>query len=1275
MQRAFAGFLALSINLTSGAGVLFALPKVASAVVATPTTVLLTDGFGSGDNLNDIPDWDEEGNDSDDSTLAKKPSSSSSGDDSASPDAGRFARIGYRDADHGQDYPGWICRIVDARTYTGAKLQYYWRGDKDAEDNRDTGVVEVRKGDSCTANAGWVNVATHELDDGADENEVWSTLLTVTLPGSETNDQKFALRFRNAASDDNEDFRVDGVKLEAQKIDSDNDGAPDTSDNCPVTANGDQKDSDGDGTGNACDDTPTTPENTSTVCADGRDNDDDGATDLQDTGCRGELTVNKVVVGSGPKVVSDFVLKVCPTTSPIMDAMNTMFGVSTALATSMIDPCITVTSGSVNTLTPGWYQVSEVQDPNYTLQYTGGNCDQDGKVYVAVGDAKSCQMTNTYVPPAQCADGIDNDEDGSIDMKDPGCGSPEDNNEYNVPPSCEAQTSSFDVVSDSTTETAPSTPAVATYVHPVWTTIPGATWIWNAALVATPRTGETVTFTKTFTVTGTPTSGTLLIAADNDYSVSLNGNPIASTSDNVNFGSADSYDVSSLLVSGANTLTVVGVNIPYGTDDPHTNPGGVIFKLSVNKNACIPTPAPVCDPKVNLLENAGFENPALSGGSWTTVLATDPLLKWAVSYVGAVVDGDASHLGIEIQNNVAGAAFGGAQHAEIDGYHPSVLSQEVATIPGKEYALTYSYSPRPGTGTTENNMQVAQNGVALANHIADGSSNSGTVWTTVTKKFVATSSLTRIAFTDLGNDDNGNDGGLGMYLDETSLSCLGDPIPKATISATKIVCDNEADLPNWGNGGPDITATTASDWVETHKSCRLATGWKFQYGDQTVGNPGDAITGEASAPWVTSPATGENGVSIWEVPLTNISEIHIREVLQKGYISFTHQSSEGNGNNVSAELYCADDVLNYDNLDFVRNPVDGGVYHCVAWNSPVKDETTPEDNPEACSDGKDNDGDESIDQRDPDCQPRITVIKEVINDNGGQKSASDFTLHVKVEEEDREERNIEDMVSMLLGVKSAFAEAAHLIAPATFEGDSEGTTVYFYGPTEYEVTEDEDSGYEASFGEGCEGTVTWGSHVTCTVTNNDKAPQRESVGGSTPSACSDGSDNDADGKADFPNDPGCSSSTDNDETDPAPVPPQGEVQGAATTTGEVLGASTEELPLPPQCSAYLTTYMRYGKKNDTEEVKKLQTFLNEVMGANIPVTGYFGSLTKNWVKKFQKKYHAEIIQPWEDAGYPGSDLVEGTGYVFKTTKRWINIMKCESLKNEPMPELSPDTGR
>jgi len=131
---------------------------------------------------------------------------------------------------------------------------------------------------------------------------------------------------------------------------------------------------------------------------------------------------------------------------------------------------------------------------------------------------------------------------------------------------------------------------------------------------------------------------------------------------------------------------------------------------------------------------------------------------------------------------------------------------------------------------------------------------------------------------------------------------------------------------------------------------------------------------------------------------------------------------------------------------------------------------------------------------------------------------------------------------------------------------------------------------------------------------------------------------------------------------PAPV---GEVLGAATTTGE--------LSLPAGCTAYVNTYMKKGKKNNAEEVKLLQSFLNEEIGANLPITGYFGTLTHNAVKKFQVKHKKDILQPWIDAGFGGMDFGnKGTGYVYMTTKRAINMMKCTEIV-EPMPVLTPDT--
>jgi hypothetical protein len=296
-----------------------------------------------------------------------------------------------------------------------------------------------------------------------------------------------------------------------------------------------------------------------------------------------------------------------------------------------------------------------------------------------------------------------------------------------------------------------------------------------------------------------------------------------------------------------------------------------------------------------------------------------------------------------------------------------------------------------------------------------------------------------------------------------------------------------------------------------------------------------------------------------------------------------------------------------------------------------------------------------------------------VNNNGGTKSASDFTLHVNIPVV----YDIENLLTKILGVKTAVATAIQLYAPASFPGNETGTTVYFNGPSNYVVTEDADSGYSTTYGEGCTGTLAIGDHVSCTVTNDDiqqGGGGGGGGGGAAPLACSDGSDNDSDGKADYPNDLGCSSSNDNDESDdPAPQTSDTNGGGSTAPAGEVLGAATEELPLPAGCSAYLTEYLKYGKKNNADEVKKLQTFLNEEMGTNLPVTGFFGQLTRTTVKKFQVKYNADILKPWKDAGYKGADLDNGSGYVYKTTKRWINVMKCEALKAEPMPELVPDT--
>ena len=101
--------------------------------------------------------------------------------------------------------------------------------------------------------------------------------------------------------------------------------------------------------------------------------------------------------------------------------------------------------------------------------------------------------------------------------------------------------------------------------------------------------------------------------------------------------------------------------------------------------------------------------------------------------------------------------------------------------------------------------------------------------------------------------------------------------------------------------------------------------------------------------------------------------------------------------------------------------------------------------------------------------------------------------------------------------------------------------------------------------------------------------------------------------------------------------------------GEVLGASTT---VP--CADFVHGYIGYGRNNDKEDVKRLQTFLNKEMHANLPVTGYFGLMTHGWVKKFQVKYRNDILG--------ANDHSDGTGYVYKETLKHLNKLCCTAVR-------------
>lgn len=176
--------------------------------------------------------------------------------------------------------------------------------------------------------------------------------------------------------------------------------------------------------------------------------------------------------------------------------------------------------------------------------------------------------------------------------------------------------------------------------------------------------------------------------------------------------------------------------------------------------------------------------------------------------------------------------------------------------------------------------------------------------------------------------------------------------------ATKILCDNESYLPNWGDKNVEqITKDTVANFLagvnKDKEVCRVVPNYQFQWAPEGTDNPGDNY-GLYDAPWTTfSSSTQINLASIPEG-----GYVWVREAWNTTYVPFTGVTTTLN---TSAEMYCHVDTVNYDNYDRVDAPlIEGDTYYCVAFNAFV-------DVPKRCSDGIDNDGDTLIDRNDIGC--------------------------------------------------------------------------------------------------------------------------------------------------------------------------------------------------------------------------------------------------------------------------------------------------------------------
>lgn len=196
------------------------------------------------------------------------------------------------------------------------------------------------------------------------------------------------------------------------------------------------------------------------------------------------------------------------------------------------------------------------------------------------------------------------------------------------------------IYSDATTQVLPeSGNATVIEAHPAWASIASSSWIWNAPLgeaegYADSHPQGSVTFSKTFDIaTGTPTASIIEIAADNTYSISVNGNLALDTGTSVSdghFAETKTWAIpADQLVSGPNQIVIVSSNGPRPEGYTGANPAGLIFKATINSETCVVPPPDVTVTIVKYID--GVQATALNASSTSFSMTAN----WSATNIGS----------------------------------------------------------------------------------------------------------------------------------------------------------------------------------------------------------------------------------------------------------------------------------------------------------------------------------------------------------------------------------------------------------------------------------------------------------------------------------------------------------------------------------------------------------------------------------------------------------------------------------------------------------------
>src|SRR3989344_52320 len=702
---------------------------------------------------------------------------------------------------------------------------------------------------------------------------------------------------------------------------------------------------------------------------------------------------------------------------------------------------------------------------------------------------------------------------------------------------------------------------------------------------------------------------------------------------------------------------------------------------------------PVCDPTVNLVKNGSFENPVVND-SWDIFSS---ISDWSIAWVGGVDSFGSSTRPaqpmLEIQKNVSGwLPSEGLQYAELDADwdgpsgslygEPSSVSiwQNLETVSGATYKLSFDFSARPETVESNNVLEVKWNSVVLSGTTlsVSGESNSNTDWNTHTFEIVADSENTELRFTDLGNQDS-----FGTFIDNIVVNCVPvetpdpdpdpdpDPtpenpipvclIPNASVDSLEDVTEEEIGTPyvageltldeiieNAGYLGVDVLAdqTQYQIWQSEKDNTSINvkfldeyTAQNFVFGYYEKGDVNSFTpvfrSGEVSEYASTTEFIKGQNINL---NIENLDKIGFAIFTASGKHLFTTENSLNGGEDHALVYHLSDNeyILGFEDmlLDASDKDYQDVVVLVTVLSCSFDEQNTPPTinlvgaDPLEIILGSDftDPGATATDLEDGDLTSEIIVDGTVSTTTLGT-----YTLTYSVYDSE----GLGATTTREVVVYEESNPPANTPPVIILIGDDplewELNTPFVDPGATYTDAEDDDDTL-ATTTTGTVDTAVVGPYIlTYSVYDSGglgATTTREVNVVETPVV-------------------------------PPVTPPSGgggggggggigghrrDISNLLATQGEILGATS---------CLYLIDYVKIDWKNDPIEVLKVQSFLNVFEDESLSLTGIYNQATFDAVARFQTKYASDILTPW------GDNVT--TGFVYILTKKKINEIYCNTL--------------